>query len=94
MVKTSVMNAYNADVPSGTVRTIYVIDDGVGTERLNWVQSLALEDILYVPGQAEYDEDINPFGASMTHILKRVYPTGARTEKVPEWEIVCMIEAG
>lgn len=30
----------------------------------------------------------------MTHVLKRVYPTGARTEKVPEWEIVCMIEAG
>ena len=89
------MAAYAVDVPKGCGRLVYLVDDSKvhSKERYKWVSELGVDEVIYVPGEAACDEDVCPFAVSMTRVLQRVYPVEGKW-KLPEHEVVCMLEAG
>lgn len=51
VVQATVLAAAGADLPSGSSRTVWLLDDGNSNEKRNWIASLRRPDVLYVSGR-------------------------------------------
>ncbi len=58
ILRRTIMAAYDAQLPEGCHRTIYLCDDGKDPKKRKWVDSLAA-DVVYVSGRKRPSGELN-----------------------------------
>ena len=63
ILRRTIMAAYDAQLPEGCSRTIYLCDDGKDPKKRKWVDSLAA-DVVYVSGRKRPSGKLQSFFCS------------------------------
>ena len=89
ILRRTVMAAYDAVLPEGCSRTIYLLDDGKDPKKRKWVDSLGA-DVVYVSGRKRPAGEMNGKSGNLNNAISQVYPRGTQ---VPGNELVCIFDA-
>ena len=83
------MAAYDATLPAGCQRTIYLCDDGKDPKKRKWVDSLGA-DVVYVSGRKRPPGEMNGKSGNINNVCAQLYPKGT---VVPGNELICIFDA-
>ena len=83
------MAAYDASLPAGCQRTIYLCDDGKDPKKRKWVDSLG-SDVVYVSGRKRPPGEMNGKSGNINNVCSQLYPPGT---VVPGNELICIFDA-
>ncbi|CAL8470908.1 g10450 [Coccomyxa elongata] len=89
ILRRTVMAAYDATLPAGCSRTIYLCDDGKDPKKRKWVDSLG-SDVVYVSGRKRPPGEMNGKSGNINNVCSQLYPPGT---VVPGNELVCIFDA-
>ncbi|DBB00628.1 TPA: hypothetical protein ACH3X3_002312 [Trebouxia sp. C0006] len=89
ILRRTIMAAYDAQLPEGCSRTIYLCDDGKDPKKRKWVDSLA-SDVVYVSGRKRPAGEMNGKSGNINNVCSQMYPPGTR---VPGSELICVFDA-
>ncbi|KAK9828913.1 hypothetical protein WJX72_002766 [[Myrmecia] bisecta] len=89
IVGRTIQAAYNAALPEGCARTIYLLDDGKDAQKRKWCQQMGPE-IVYVSGRQRAVGEMNGKSCNLNNCLNQIYPPGV---PVPPTELVCIFDA-
>lgn len=70
ILQRTVMAAYNATLPAGCTRTVYLCDDGKDQKKREWVESLDSDDVVYVSGRKRKGKEMNGKSCNINNCLK------------------------
>ncbi|KAK9785109.1 hypothetical protein WJX73_003901 [Symbiochloris irregularis] len=89
IVARTVHAAYNAVLPSGCQRTIYLCDDGKDAAKRAWVEQQGPE-IVYVSGRTRMPGEQNGKSGNLNNCAQQIYPDDLC---IPFTELVCIFDA-
>jgi cellulose synthase/poly-beta-1,6-N-acetylglucosamine synthase-like glycosyltransferase len=73
IVQKTVLAAWDATLPRGCHRTIYLCDDGKDPLKRDWVASLG-PDVVYVSGRIRKPGEMNGKSGNMNNCARQLYP--------------------
>ncbi|KAK9842280.1 hypothetical protein WJX81_004432 [Elliptochloris bilobata] len=89
ILRRTVMAAYDATLPEGCERTIYLLDDGKDIKKRKWVETLGA-DVVYVSGRKREPGEMNGKSGNLNNVCSQLYPKGA---PIPSTELLCIFDA-
>lgn len=89
ILRRTVMAAYDADLPEGCERTIYLLDDGKDNKKRKWVETLG-PDVVYVSGRKREPGEMNGKSGNLNNVCSQLYPKGT---PIPSTELLCIFDA-
>lgn len=89
ILRRTVMAAYDATLPAGCARTIYLCDDGKDPKKRKWVDTLG-SDVVYVSGRKRPPGEMNGKSGNINNVCSQLYPPGT---VVPGNELICIFDA-
>jgi len=90
IIKKTIMACKQADLPPGTVQTIYLCDDGKDKKKRDWMLSFNDPDMVYITGRKRAKDEINGKSNNLNNCLKLIYPKGTI---IPLGELMCLFDA-
>ena len=81
--------AYDAVLPAGCHRTIYVCDDGKDPKLRRFCRAMG-PSVVYVSGRRRAAGEMNGKSGNLNNCLTQIYPEG---EPVPYNEVICIFDA-
>ncbi|KAK9823799.1 hypothetical protein WJX72_005584 [[Myrmecia] bisecta] len=89
IVRRTIMAAYDAVLPAGCSRTIYLCDDGKDPRKRKWVESIG-PDVVYVSGRIRAVGEMNGKSGNMNNCCSQIYP---KDVQIPPNEVICIFDA-
>lgn len=89
ILRRTIMAAYDADLPEGCERTIYLLDDGKDNKKRKWVETLG-PDVVYVSGRKREPGEMNGKSGNLNNVCSQLYPKGT---PIPSTELLCIFDA-
>lgn len=89
ILRRTIMAAYDATLPAGCARTIYLCDDGKDPKKRKWVDTLG-SDVVYVSGRKRPPGEMNGKSGNINNVCSQLYPPGT---VVPGNELICIFDA-
>ncbi len=89
ILRRTVMAAFDAALPEGCERTIYLLDDGKDAKKRKWVDSLG-PGVVYVSGRRREPGEMNGKSGNLNNACAQLYPAGT---PIPSTELLCIFDA-
>ncbi|DBA65793.1 TPA: hypothetical protein ACH3X2_002830 [Trebouxia sp. C0005] len=89
ILRRTILAAYDAVLPAGCSRTIYLCDDGKDPRKRKWCESMGKE-VVYVSGRVRAPGEMNGKSGNMNNALNQIYP---KEYAIPGNELVCVFDA-
>jgi cellulose synthase/poly-beta-1,6-N-acetylglucosamine synthase-like glycosyltransferase len=89
IVRRTIMAAYDADLPRGCSRTIYLCDDGKDPAKRKWCEKMG-PSVVYVSGRKRPAGEMNGKSGNLNNCLNQLYP---KEYRIPGNEIICVFDA-
>ena len=93
IIQRTIMAAYNATLPAGCTRTVYLCDDGKDPKKSEWIESLDADDVVYVSGRKRKPGEMNGKSCNLNNCLKQIYPKNPKQGMISMREVICVFDA-
>lgn len=87
ILRRTIMAAYDADLPRGCSRTIYLCDDGKDPKKRKWCDTMGPE-VQYVSGRKRPTGEMNGKSGNLNNVVAQMYPEVSLT--LTEWDLMIM----
>lgn len=89
ILRRTIMAAYDADLPRGCSRTIYLCDDGKDPKKRKWCDTMGPE-VQYVSGRKRASGEMNGKSGNLNNVVAQMYPEVRLQQKLLKRKRSCV----